>query len=294
MGLHAVKRTAFAAKMLAPMVEASLASGKPLHVIHDKVPTLPLEDGILENFEAIVASRRFMMDLNQQDRGWRFGMKGRLASVQEEDDAPEMALIREANRNHPGAIISHLGFYPMEAAIELSRARVNNIAAIKLACRNDYKGAIRHIMLANDAFANAVLLRDMELPRQVSKIGSDAVVFRSMAHVYLAQLDKSDIPICVDGRAITLAQLYERHSISLEGEIEDTELIFDEIAINKLCLGHTDAEEHKALAFMQTLFLGYMANNGLWDAEKGIDKGVAATNRAYAKCIEKAQPQECL
>ena len=47
MGLQETKPSGFAAKTLAPLIDARVASGKPLRIINGKVMRLPRRDEIL-------------------------------------------------------------------------------------------------------------------------------------------------------------------------------------------------------------------------------------------------------
>ena len=166
---------------------------------------------------------------------------------------PEPKLIRDANIGHPGLINNHVGFCPMEASIEISRMMVN-IIAIRLAAKNDYERAIKHVMLANDAFANAYLIRDIEFPRQITALGSGAVALRNIAYEYLSAVDKREIPLHLGGKMTAPDRLIGRHPIPLEGEIPDTELLFNEQAVNKLCLVLTDRGGARGYAFNASSF----------------------------------------
>ncbi len=307
-GLHKAKSKPFALEALRPIVESHLASGKPLHIIHDAmyVDLPPQDEGHYSNFvllpqqdrltrfEAKLSEQRFMSGIERKVREFRVMMTAQLENPQDTDydDAPEMQFIMETKRSHPGAIINHLGFYSSEASLEMSRALLSGIMAMDLEAKKDHSGAVKHILLSNDAVASAALLRDTDLVRQISKIGSDVVVFRNLSHAYLTDIENRDFPIVANGKITTMAKLYETHSIDIDAEMEAADLTFSELAVNKLCLGLIDAPEQMTLAFMQLFFLGYMAEHDLWKADNGVESGIAAVNSAYAQMVSETKRKE--
>jgi hypothetical protein len=297
MGLHKPKPTSFAADTLRPLVESSLSSGKPLHIIHDVMSVIQPRNGDPTDFEASVSDKGYMRDVARHDRHWQVDMKTKLTSpdlCNRYLDSPDIRFIEETNSRHPGTIINHLGSYPIEASIEISRAFMCVIYAMERGSKKDHKMAIELLMHANDAVACSALLRDVELVRQVSRIGTDVVVLRNVLHGYLTEVDNYEIPVVDGEKTINLAQLYEKHSLTIDGDVEPGELTFGEVAANKLCLGMTDKSEHEWLAVKQLLFLGYMGNHGLWEKENGVEEGIVATNREFEQMVEKTKRKAAL
>jgi len=286
MGLYQSKPTDFAAQKLAPLIEASRSAGKPFHVIHDEVfPSNPQVKS-LDVLDDILSDERFLSDFEREDRKWRYAMKRRIESSDfGNPDFPELKLITESNRRNHGVVVNHMGFYPLEASLERVRAVVAVTAARDMLTNKDSSGATNSMIEAHKSLANSVILRDTELAKQITRIGSDVVVLRNFSHVYLSQVDDYEFPIVGGPTVLTLAQVYGQHGIALDGDSEETELTFSDLAVNKLCLGICDEHEQRTLAFMQLSLLAYMAKNGLWSHDGGIEEGIAATNVEYEKLV---------
>ncbi len=290
-GLSRVCRPSeFAAQALKPMLEGKMTNGNALHILHDRIPCHPMNDEIKKDFEAMLKNRKLIRVWKKFDREWKEDAKRALKKADQGEDSamltrdfcPDAKLILETNKQRPGTIINHVGFYPFEAAIEYTRCSIHTKLSRERASLGDLKGSTEHLMEAHNALASCNLLRDIDLIRQIKLLGLNVVVFRDMHHTYLADLERFDIPI-VEGR-FSIKNFHEivaESGITIKIIHEEVPPTYGETAVNVLCSGGIDNEMHRELALKEMIFVSFMQKYGGWN---DIDQWAAAysvTERDY-------------
>lgn len=284
------KPTSFVADRLRPMIEGKMTNGSVLHVIHDRVPCHPLSPELMDQFEEAAKSRKVRRVWTKYDREWREGAKKAFAKADEGEESimltralcPDAALILETNMRKRRAIVNHVGFYPLEAAIEYTLCRIEQQRSRQCAGKQDLKGAVEHLMRAHEALASCNLLRDMDLFRQIKHLGVDVVVLRSMNHVYLGDLADHSIPIVPDSHSVMEFHEYvERNGVKIIPVAEETPLSFGEQAMNTICSGGIDHDVHKRLALQEMMFLSFLTKCDGWDDPEMWKAGYLITERDY-------------
>ncbi|MBD3210749.1 hypothetical protein GF318_05190 [Candidatus Micrarchaeota archaeon] len=281
------KPTGFAAKRLKPLIERSV-NGSPLHVVHDRVPSIPLFDGVAESFENLLKIRKFVRDMKGFERDWRNRTKGELSAADRGEETPfldhrmfpEFLAILEANRKRPGSVVNHLGFYPFEAAVEKTRSKIHISRAMEMMRFGDLNGGVRQIMESQWAMASCSLLRDAELMKQIPRLGENAVVMRGLSHTYLLELDRYSIPI-VDGlgKVVEFRDIVERKGIAIDGEVEGLKTSFREEAVRKLCSADIEMDEHQRLALLEILYVRHLNPETAWDSQESRDSAFSLALR---------------
>jgi hypothetical protein len=293
LGNHGAKPTRFVAEALEPLLEER--AGKRIHVIHELVPTIPQTPDLVKNFEKLLGVNRFMRDLKQFDKGWRLDVKTSLSKMDlgRECDLvsmfPEARVIIDANRKTPSSVVNHLAFYPLDSVVEASRFKINMLLAKEKAGKDKLEEAVGHVMEAQEALAASNLHADIELMKQLSMIGEEAVVLRSMNHAYLVNLDRYDIPVVEGPIVLGFADLVRKRGIGIYPKVEETPLTFGERAINTICSGGIDKERHRELTLLEIFFASHMATEGLWDSPDGIDQGLRAAAGQYDQSFNRGK-----
>lgn len=282
--------TTFVADRLGPMLEGRMTNGNALHVIHDRIPSHPLDKNTMENFEAASRSRKARRIWGEYDKKWREGAKKALSRADDGEDCemltrafcPDAALILDRNRERPGTIINHLGFYPIEAAIEYTLYRIELTRSNQCAGRQELRASVEHRMLAHEALASSNLLRDMELMRQVRHLDLDVVVLRSMNHVYLGDLEAHSIPIAPD-RFIVMEfhEFVAQQGVHITAVAEELPLTYGEQAVNILCSGGIDKVQHRELALKELMLTAFLVKRDGWGDPEMWEAGYLATERDY-------------
>jgi hypothetical protein len=216
----------FAANKLVPLLEGRMSNGSSLHVIHDRIPARPIEDKMKRHFDELIKDRRFMRDWKNADRDWREGAKRQFSAADSGSDSmilnratsPEATVILEANKENPGMVRNHLGFYTMEAAIEKTRYILHLEFAEEKARGGDIPGAVNHLMEAQNALAECNLLRDLELMNQIQYLSGDVVLFRGLNGLYLTYLEGKDMPVVLDRSTVVDFAEIVRRRVSLSPE----------------------------------------------------------------------------
>lgn len=272
----------FVARKLVPMLEARV-NGSAVHVIHDRVPCHPLDDDLIRDFEKALKVRKIIRHWSSFDRQWRETAKRGISSADEGRESvhitkglsPETMLILSLNEERSGTIRNHLGFYPLEAAIENTRYRIHLELSRQMAGSGRLGESVSHMMAADDAMASCNLLRDIDIARQVALLGTDALVLRDLGHSYLARLDELEIPIAIDSHTVlNMADVFRKHGVHLEVIAEPVEPTFMEQAISGLCSGELDEESHRQLALLHILFRTRLSRDDLpEDREEMISIG---------------------
>ena len=78
MGFHTPKPTAFAAEKLSPIVDSHIASGEPLHIIHDRTAFIRSTDRSLLEFYAMISDVGCMSNFTRSDRQFQEELKVKL------------------------------------------------------------------------------------------------------------------------------------------------------------------------------------------------------------------------
>jgi hypothetical protein len=271
-------------------------AGRRIHVIHEMVPSIPQNSDIMENFERLLGISRFIRDLKQFDKSWRLEVKNSLSQMDSGRECdfvslfPESRVILEANRKMPSSVINHLAFYPLDSVIEASRFRINMLLAEKMAGKDRLEEAVGHVMEAQEALAASNLHADVELMKQISMIGEETIVLRSMNHAYLVNLDKYDIGIVEGYGVVNFADLVRKRGISIYPKVEETPLTFGERAVNIICTGGIDKDRHRELTLLEIFFANHMTTNEMWDSPGGIDQGLKVAAGQYDECFKRETP----
>jgi hypothetical protein len=276
-GMLDLPGTGFAAEKLRPLIAGKMSNGSALHIIHDRVPSLPLNQTIRKDFEAMIRRPAVLRIFKKSDREWREQAKRDFAGANRGKSgdhlrmgrSPEEHLILQANMRSPNTVINHLGHYPIEAAIEntLYNALLSRADRRRMASMGD---AVELVLQAHEALASCALLRDFEMIKQVAMLGQDAVVFRGLHHVYLADLDEYDIPIVVGGgpvesrRVMNFADYVRSQGVTIEYDAEPLTWTFAEESVSLLCSGKELRQEiHRKLALLQIIFSSHLRDDGL-------------------------------
>jgi len=286
-GTYTTPPSAFIRDRLEPMIERASSDGKPLHVIHDMVPTLGLPLSILRDFDSLETNRKFRREVAQTEKRWRLMAKARLERANNgngsSDDLhfPEGRLILDTNKLKPRTVINHLGFFTSEVVMELACAKSHSIRSLDMLSESRIEEAIDHMVRSIDALASAVLLRDTELVKQLAYLGCDCVVLRNLHHLYLSEIANYSIHVVFEGKPIQMHELFDSHGIELDGEIDGVDLTFSEAAVNRICIGITDRGFQRRDALLDIIFIGIMRTEDLWKKEGGIDEGLKKTLELY-------------
>lgn len=275
----------FAAAKLRPLLEKKMTNGSALRLIHDRVPGMPISKELTANFEKMVGNRAILRTWKKFDREWRQWTKANLHRADQgleskslsRSHSPDAALILDTNARSPGRIVNLLGHFPFEAAVENTEFLVMLSRSMERATAQDLGKAVEHMVDANEAYASCSLLRDFELMCQIASMDLDVVVFRNLGHLYLASLDRYDIPIAVDRfKVVNFAEFVREKGISIEADVEAARPSFAEESIGLLCSGEDFAREtHERLALLQILLMGVI---NLPDMPKDVEERFACAS----------------
>ncbi len=246
----------FVAEKLAPLVEEAKSSGSILRVIHDRVPTLSVTPELMSNFERYATFPGIRKKWRKLEKRWHRRVRANFLSAdqgrQSEDFepglGPEFALILEANRRSPRTVVNYLGAYPFEAVIERIRYDVYESRA-KEYSHHQYglREAVKSLIASQQAMASSMLLRAEQVMEKVRSVPSDVVLLEGYEHLYLEQL-------------------FLERGLEVTVEIEPGVITFGQQALNSLANGGLGTEEHRRLALLHMMLIGYMNSNDLWDA----------------------------
>lgn len=282
--------TSFAADQIKPMLEGRMTNGNALHILHDRIPSHPMNAELKDNFEENIKTKRVIRIWKELDRRWKEGAKKAISKADKGEDnilltrdfCPDAELILETNRERPGTIRNHLSFYPFEAAVEFTRYKIQLELSKERARMQDLRGSVEHLMEAHNAMASCNVLRDAELPNQIKRLGVDVVVLRPLTHSYLAGIEEFDLPIAVDRFTVKgLAELFSDAGIELSFMEEEVPPTYGETAIKAICSGGIDRELHKELTLKDIAFHTVMGKLDGWDDLGMWAAGYAIVEKDY-------------
>ena len=248
----AKKPSPFAAEHMKPIVDCAIAEGKTVHVVHDRILVFePLEKNP-RLLEEILGGTKTRREFKAMVGAWTRHMKSQFSALDNgtesqrlnRETSPEVALIIETNRKHPGTIRNHFNYTPFEAVVEFNHAVGYEFRVYYSILRGEMEKAVEHMTDFHDHFTDAMLIRDGELVKQVlglvKRFSQDPlVVLRGTNHVHFEALLRQ---AGLDPAVAT----------------EDVERTFRDEAIEGLASGGLSEEERRRLAILHIIYIASM------------------------------------
>jgi hypothetical protein len=281
----------FVAEKLKPLIEGRMTNGHALHIVHDRIHDIPLNDEMRRGFDGVAKNEGTLVQWEAYNKRWLKSAKKALAKANHginnkqlsRDLSPDAALILDTNWARRDTIMNYVGFPTPEAAIEYTIFKIHMDLSRRKARLGDFIGSVEQLMEAQNALACCNLLRDVSLIDNIGRMGIDVVVLRNLNHLYLANLEDCDIPVTTHKNIpfVNFSDFVETKGVNIIPIPEEVLLSFGEKTVNYLCSGGIDKEKHRKLALKEIMLSVFLDQNDCYNKPEMWQEMIARVDSDY-------------